>query len=134
MNCAEVNEVLQFFANELELRHVDSNDIENCLRLDNDDDNCKSQSIHKSEYLLQELAIRLYIQTKKAETVFNKLDEHGKGVVVVQDLQRVVSDVFACDDNINDDDLHEMVDMFDESGDDVLTLNDFIRIARAINL
>lgn len=86
---------------------------------------------------LTQLAVQLHSQTDRARQVFQLLDTAGKGVVVVEDLQRVVFEVF--DDNgnngsIGEDDLNEMIREFDQSGSGLLTENDLVLIARKVGL
>lgn len=86
--------------------------------------------------------IRVAFQRQqRADTAFDLLDGAGKGVVVVQDLQRVAAEFLNDhpDDNdnpVNDDDLLEMMQFADTStsGDGLLTKSDFYRLARQINL
>lgn len=70
---------------------------------------------------------------QRAERAFHLLDEAGKGVVVVEDLRRVVADILH-EEELSDQDLHEMVDEMDQSGDGLLTKDDFYRLAVKVNL
>jgi Ca2+-binding EF-hand superfamily protein len=93
---------------------------------DNDEDEVKTQN-------LQALVIRAFVQKQKADLVFDMLDEAGKGVVVVEDLQLVAAEYLS--DDINDEsDLVEMIQEVDQSGDGILTRDDFYRIASQILL
>jgi Ca2+-binding EF-hand superfamily protein len=80
---------------------------------------------------LEKLGQQKWIQTSKAERAFALLDEGQKEFVVVQDLQRVATDLLQ---DATVDDLHEMVQEFDQSGDGILTKDDLIRIARKVGL
>lgn len=71
---------------------------------------------------------------EKAKRAFQILDAAGKGVIVWQDLQLVASEFFDADDAITDDDLQEMMREVDPSGDGILTLDDFYKLAIRINL
>lgn len=73
-----------------------------------------------------------YQQQQQAEKVFSLLDEAGKGVVVLHDLQRVVNDIM--DEDVTEEDLVEMIHEFDQSGDGLLFREDIIRIARLVGL
>jgi Ca2+-binding EF-hand superfamily protein len=71
------------------------------------------------------------LQTDKAYQVFELMDQDGKGVVVLEDLQRV-----ACDlgEDMTREELEAMVEFADRSGDGLLTPQDFVRLARKVNL
>ncbi|GAX26122.1 hypothetical protein FisN_24Hh005 [Fistulifera solaris] len=73
-----------------------------------------------------------YQQQQLARKVFSLLDEAGKGVVVVQDLQRVAREML--EEEVNDEDLEEMIREFDQSGDGLLYPDDILRIARLVGL
>ena len=105
--------------------HVDEDTILNCCGDDYDS--------------LEQLAVQLHVQTERARQVFHLLDSVGKGVVVVEDLQRVVTEVFDTNNNdgnssIEEDDLNEMIQEFDKSGAGLLTEDDLILIARKVGL
>lgn len=115
------------FRDKLRLPHVDEDTILNCCGDDYDS--------------LEQLALQLHAQTERARQVFHLLDTAGKGVVVVEDLQRAVSEVYDTTNNINDgnniedDDLNEMIQEFDNSGGSgLLTEDDLILIARKVGL
>lgn len=109
--------VQERFENDLRLPHVSRDKIGRCL------DGSGS---------LEDLAGELYVQTEKADRVFQMLDEAGKGVVVLEDLQRVASD--ALGGEVEDDDLLEMIQVIDQSGDGLLTRDDLVRVARITGL
>jgi centrin-1 len=77
------------------------------------------------------LAARLVIQTEKANKAFELFDKDNKGVVVLQDLSRVCREL---GENFAEEEVKEMVDLVDRSGDGLLNKNDFWRIARKVNL
>jgi hypothetical protein len=142
--------------------YVENSTVEQCLLVNDDEkDVPKQQSTRKTnkkyqqelepqqqqqqtkkqrqQHLLEQLAIDLHIQTKKAELIFSMLDIDQKGVVVLQDIQRAIHDVLDDNDtrnNLSYDDIVEMIEMFDENGtkDGLLYLNDLIKIARTVNL
>lgn len=74
-----------------------------------------------------------YQQQQRAHKVFSLLDEAGKGVVVLHDLQRVAQDMLEGDD-VNEEDLEEMIWEFGQSGDGLLYPKDILRIARLVGL
>lgn len=113
--CLSIQEA---FASELDLPHVDLEVIEAC---------------RGSADALEELAIKLHVQTQSAIRVFEMLDEAGKGMVVLEDLQRVAPEILG-EDDARDDDLVEMVNQVDPSGEGFLTRDDMIRIARKVGL
>ena len=89
-------------------------------------------------------------QQQLAYQVFEYLDQGQKGVVVVEDLHRVVSDFFTEDDALDEDDLLEMMALVQQpqqpqqdgnsnttvvaAGEGLLSKDDLVRIARSINL
>ena len=81
---------------------------------------------------LRNLAIEKFRQKARAEHVFELLDDSGKGCVILQDLQRVASEIL--DEDVSDDDLIEMVSEIDRSGDGLLQKDDFIHLAALIDL
>lgn len=81
---------------------------------------------------LKSLIASTHLRNEKADTCFSLLDYSKKGVIVIQDLQKVAGEFLGSD--VSDDELQEMIDEFDRSGDGVLTLDDFYRIARKVNL
>lgn len=74
----------------------------------------------------------MYGQTERAKKVFQLLDDAGKGVIVVEDLQRVVNEFL--DENLDADDLFEMIDVVDQSGNGLLSQDDLVQVARLIGL
>ena len=104
---------------DLQLPHVDVERIASCL--------CDPEA-------LQDLLERLYVQTEKARKVFALLDHAGKGVVVLEDLQTVLSNDQVLQNEVGDDNLEEMMQAVDTSGDGLLTCDDMIRIARTVGL
>ena len=87
------------------------------------------------EYLDEESFVRFAIgktiQVDKAYKVFELMDQDGKGVVVLEDLERVAADL---GENISADQLQEMIQFADGSGEGLLTAQDFVRMARKVNL
>jgi centrin-1 len=77
------------------------------------------------------LAASKRVQSDKALEAFELMDEDGKGVVVLEDLQRVAEDL---GEEISREELVEMIALADRSGDGLLTPQDFVRVARKVNL
>ena len=113
----DVDRIMSAFEQRLGLTHVERASVESC-------DGDRRQ--------LQRLAERLTIQTENAKRVFELLDENGKGVVVLQDLQRVASDVMG-DGKWEDEDLIGMVQLV-AAADGLVTQDDIIRVARKVEL
>lgn len=81
---------------------------------------------------LRELLVAKYLQQKRAERVFSLIDEAGKGIVVVEDLVRIASDIMG--EEITEEQLMEMINEFDRSGDGMLSKDDIITIANLVGL
>jgi len=71
------------------------------------------------------------IQLEKSNMAFQLIDEAKRGIVVLEDLQRVCSDL---GESMTDDELIEMVDFADSSGEGLLSPKHFFRIAHKTNL
>ena len=104
----------------LKLSNLDHSDIETALQSDD------------PPAALLDLMCRKHSQQHKAERVFRLLDGTGKGVVVLEDLQRLAAEMIG--EDLSDEDLTEMVTEIDQSGDGILTLDDFIRLAALVDL
>mmetsp|Transcript_17098 Transcript_17098/g.24711 ORF Transcript_17098/g.24711 Transcript_17098/m.24711 type:complete len:241 (-) Transcript_17098:249-971(-) len=80
------------------------------------------------------MATSKLIQKQKAEKAFALFDRDGKGVIVLEDLQRVVQELDEKD--MTTQDLEEMVSMAvpHEGEDGLILFADFCRIVRKINL
>lgn len=83
------------------------------------------------ELLLQRIW-QSYQQQQRAQQVFSLLDEAGKGVVVLHDLQRVAQEML--EEDVSEENLEEMIREFDQSGDGLLYPKDILRIARLVGL
>ena len=68
---------------------------------------------------------------EKARQAFDLFDKDGKGVVVLQDLQRVSEEL---GEKFSDEQLEEMIELIDRSGDGLLMPQDFFKLARKVNL
>jgi Ca2+-binding EF-hand superfamily protein len=71
------------------------------------------------------------LQREKSDKAFALMDGGQKGVIVVEDLQRVAVEL---GEDFTEDDLIEMVDFLDRSGEGLLTPKHFFKIARQVNL
>jgi calcium-binding protein CML len=71
------------------------------------------------------------IQIEKARKAFELIDRDQKGLVVLEDLQRVAQEL---GEDFSEEELNEMVELVDRSGDGLLRPKDFVRIARKVNL
>jgi len=123
---AVAKQIEKVFCDELDIQFVSREDIQSCLD--------SKENTEKKHQQLKELAAKNYAQTKRALRAFELLDEAGKGCVVVEDLQRVANEILGEDGQTTEDDLIEMIQQFDQSGDGVLSKDDFIRIARQVGL
>ena len=97
------------------------------------------QSFFGSEESIEELdeaqflrfAASKILQMEQAHKAFELIDKDDKGIVVLEDLKRVAEEL---GEDLTDEDLQEMVDLVDRSGDGLLSRKDFVRIARKIDL
>ena len=103
--------------------------LENDLSLHHVDPDLIRQAITNDEHHLERLISDAYCQTQRAYRVFELLDTSDKGVVVVQDLQRVCVEV---EQNLELDDLEEMINQYAEDG--LLTKEALVKIARQVGL
>lgn len=113
--------IKQVFEQKLKLEAVDSSDIMEFLIMNGN-----------SYDALESLAAKQYRQQVKAERIFHILDEAGKGVIVLQDLKRVSGEILG--EETTEDELIEMIQEIDQSGDGILSKQDMIRIARHVRL
>jgi len=81
--------------------------------------------------LFSEIASITLEQKQLSETAFDYFDRDGKGVICLEDLQRVTVEL---GEDYSDEMLHEMVDEADLSGEGFISKDDFYRIVRKINL
>ncbi len=96
-----------------------------------DDDEDDAKELQLDEESLVRFAVTKAIQVDKAYKVFELMDQDGKGVVVLEDLERVAAEQ---GEDISREELEEMVQFADGSGEGLLTAQDFIRMARKVNL
>ena len=101
---------------------------------DNDDDD-ELSSIPRDSFF--RMACQFLEQQQVADKVFGLIDIHGKGVIVLEDLHRVVAelgDQDSTDDALGEEELQEMLEAVDTSGEGLLGKEDFYRLVRMINL
>ena len=90
------------------------------------------ETLDQSRFL--NFAAQKLIQAEKAHKAFGLIDKDKKGVVVLEDLQRVAQELGGEDAELTQDELQEMIDLVDKSGNGFLSTKDFERIARKVNL
>ena len=71
------------------------------------------------------------IQMDKSDRAFQLIDEAEKGVVVFEDLQRVCLEL---GEEMTEEELIEMIEFADSSGDGLLRPKHFFRISHKVNL
>lgn len=71
------------------------------------------------------------IQIEKSNRAFELIDEAKKGVVVFEDLQRICIEL---GEEMSEEELMEMIEFADSSGEGLLSRKHFFRIARKTNL
>ena len=71
------------------------------------------------------------LQKEKSDQAFTLMDGGEKGVVLIEDLQRVAADL---GEDFAEEDLQEMMDFVDGSGEGLLSPKHFFKIARQVNL
>lgn len=81
-------------------------------------------------HAFSKLATLLAIQRNKASLAFSLIDQDQKGVIVVEDLRKVANDL---GEDMTDEELQEMMEL-DHASDGLLTLEDFVKIARQVKL
>ena len=96
------------------------------------DDISEFLTSYENQYdALEILAVRMFRQQKKADQVLRLLDD-GKGFLVVEDLKRVSEEFLGKE--TTEEDLIEMIQEVDRSGDGVLFRKDVIRLVRTVGL
>ena len=71
------------------------------------------------------------MQLEKANKAFQLMDEAQKGVVVIEDLQRVCIEL---GEDLTEEELVEMIEFADSTGEGLLSPEHFFRIAHKVNL
>ena len=82
-------------------------------------------------HLFSQIATIKLEQKQTSETAFALFDQNGKGVICLEDLQRICKEL---EEDFTNDDLQEMVDEADRSGEGFVSKLDFYRIIRMLNL
>jgi centrin-1 len=95
----------------------------------NREDSSVVESLDQASFL--SFAASKAIQTEKAHKAFDLIDQDGRGIIVLQDLQRVAQEL---GEDMATEELEEMIQLADRSGDGLLTAQDFVRISRKVNL
>jgi Ca2+-binding EF-hand superfamily protein len=103
-----------------------SDEIQTFFRSPEDNSN---EELDKDSFL--RFAASKLIQIENAHKAFGLIDKDEKGVVVLEDLQRVAQEL---GENFTEEELTEMIELVDRSGDGLLRPKDFVRIARKVNL
>lgn len=70
-------------------------------------------------------------QKQTSETAFALFDKDGKGVICLEDLQRICQEL---EEDFTNDDLQEMLDEADPSGEGFVSYHDFYQIIQKINV
>jgi hypothetical protein len=109
--------------NKLELCAVTTSDVRSCWA-ESDTETTKGN--------LEALTVAAWNQQSRAERAFDLLDEAGKGMIVLEDLERVAAEFLG--DSVTRDDLEEMIREVDSTGDGLLNRTSICRLAREINL
>ncbi|KAG7340558.1 hypothetical protein IV203_024101 [Nitzschia inconspicua] len=112
----------------LQLEGIKTEEIQRYFGSDEDDDN-KIDSIDADMFLRFSAAMTL--QKEKSDKAFQLMDGGEKGLVLIEDLQRVAADL---GEDLSEEDLHEMMDFVDPSGEGLLSPKHFFKIARQVNL
>ena len=71
------------------------------------------------------------VQRDKALRAFELFDKDSKGVICFEDLQRVAQEL---GESITEEELLEMLDDADKSGQGFLSQDDFLNVAKRLNL
>lgn len=77
------------------------------------------------------MAGSMIVQREKALKAFGLFDKDGKGLLCLEDLQRVAQEL---GESMTDEQLQEMLDEVDGSGEGFVDQEDFLRLARTVNL
>lgn len=89
----------------------------------------RNEMITRDEFY--SLAGRKLIQKEQALKAFALFDPSEKGVVILEDLQRVASEL---GEELTVVEMEEMIREVDQSGEGLLTTEDFVKIANVVGL
>ncbi|CAB9528559.1 Calcium binding protein [Seminavis robusta] len=70
-------------------------------------------------------------QRQQAMRAFDLFDEHGKGVVIREDVERVAASL---GESLDETEVDEMVNLIDTSGEGLLDPSAFVRLAKSVGL
>ena len=84
----------------------------------------------ESHQFLKMAAGQLF-QMEQAHQCFHLLDQNEKGVVVLEDLEHAAREL---GEEWTRDEVEEMINVVDRNGHGLLDANDFVRIAKRVNL
>ena len=62
---------------------------------------------------------------------FELFDEHGKGVVIREDVERIAARL---GESLEEEEVEEMINLLDTSGEGLLDPQTFVRLAKTIGL
>ena len=82
-------------------------------------------------YAFSRMAASKLVQHERSQKAFDLFDKDGKGVVCFEDLQRVAQDL---GESMTDEDLQEMIEEADRNSQGFVDHEDFMHLARNINL
>lgn len=77
------------------------------------------------------IAAEKFVQKRNASLAFSLFDKDKKGLVLLEDVQRVATEL---GESYSTEEIEEMVNEADHSGEGLLTLEDFVGIAARIGL
>jgi Ca2+-binding EF-hand superfamily protein len=112
----------------LELEGINTEEIQTYLE---GGDDCGNVINSLDADMFLRFAAAKTLQKEKSEKVFELMDGGQKGVIVIEDLQRVAAEL---GEEFTDDELMEMVDFVDMSGEGLLSPKHIFKIARQVNL
>jgi Ca2+-binding EF-hand superfamily protein len=78
-----------------------------------------------------QMAGSMIVQREKALKAFGLFDKDGKGLICLEDLQRAAQEL---GESMTDEELQEMLDEVDGSGEGFVDQEDFLLLARKVNL
>lgn len=105
---------------------VNKEEIRPCLPVDKDG---TSDMIDLVAFT--QMAGSMIVQREKALKAFGLFDKDGKGLICLEDLQRVAQEL---GESMTDEELQEMLDEVDGSGEGFVDQEDFLLLARKVNL
>lgn len=117
---------------QLDLEGIKSQEIQLYFGSDDEDDNTdETLEVFLDADMFLRFAAAMTLQKEKSDRAFSLMDGGGKGVVVIEDLQRIAADL---GEDLSEEELQEMMDFVDSSGEGLLSPKHFFKIARQVNL